>query len=305
MSRGIHEGARDDADREGAGRERWGEERPRAVGALSHALNDRAVADELTDERMKWLVRTIETEIIPRLMLAHQPLPPGAAAPQAPAFSAEEVSAFADLALGQDAHASSDQIATLRAEGRTLEAIYLDLLAPAARRLGALWEADLCDFTEVTVGLWRLQQVMYDLSPDFLAQAPQPVGRRALLVAAPGSQHTFGLFMVAEFFRHAGWDVWGQPAVSEAEIIEKARSEWFDLVGLSVGCDLHVEGLTSVILGLRSSSRNPDIAVMVGGPAFVAHPEFHELVGADGTAVDAPHAILEAESLVAARTRRC
>ena len=33
-------------------------------------------------------------------------------------------------------------------------------------------------------------------------------GRRALLVSVPGEQHSFGVTMVAEFFRRAGWDAW-------------------------------------------------------------------------------------------------
>lgn len=307
MSRRMQEGGREDADRGSARNERWSEEQPRAGSALPPGLGG-VGRDDAPDERLHWLVRTIETEIIPRLMLAHRAPAQDASYDPATAyaFSADDVASFARLVLGKDGEASAAHVDSVRADGATLEAIYLELLAPTARRLGALWEADLCDFTEVTVGLWRLQKVLYDLSPDFLGQACPPNGRRAILAPAPGSQHTFGLFMVAEFFRRAGWDVWGQPTVSETEIIDRAHREWFDLVALSVGCDLHIEGLASVILDIRRSSRNPGIAVMVGGPVFVAHPEYFELVGADGTAPDAPHALLEAESLVAARDqRRC
>ena len=79
----------------------------------------------------------------------------------------DEVSAFAAIALNSDAVVATAHVETLRAKGLGLECIYLELLAPAARHLGELWEADLCDFTQVTLGLWRLQQVMYDLSPAF------------------------------------------------------------------------------------------------------------------------------------------
>lgn len=263
--------------------------------------------DETADERMTWLVAAIETEIIPRLMLAHQApcLDELFAGPAARGPSADDVEAFARLVLVKDAGAALAQAESWRNEGVALEQIYLDLLAPTARRLGEMWEADLCDFTEVTVGLWRLQQVMYDLSPAFQSRAAEtPELRRAMLVPAPGSQHTFGLFMVAEFFRRAGWQVWGEPSVSAAELVEATRRDWFDMVGLSVGSNLHIEGLASVILAVRKASLNPTIAVMVGGPVFVAHPEFLAQVGADATARDAPNAIREAENLLAAQDRR-
>ena len=79
-----------------------------------------------------------------------------------------------------------------------------------------MWDADLCDFTQVTIGLWRLQQLMYELSPAFQDDAQRGVQiHRAMLVLVPvpvpvpvpGSQHTLGLLRVAEFFRRAGWGV--------------------------------------------------------------------------------------------------
>lgn len=286
-----------------AARERWSGEGV----AGSAAVSARATADEPPDDRLAWLVRTIETEIIPRLMLAHQSPAGDAGLPGglAPGLTAADVTAFASQVLLKEAGAALAHVETMRADGTALETIYLELLAPTARRLGVMWEEDLCDFTEVTVGLWRLQQVMYDLSPVFQSHAGEASGaRRAMLVPAPGSQHTFGLFMVAEFFRRAGWEVSGEPTVSAAELVEAARRDWFDVIGLSVGSDLHIDALASVILAVRKASLNPTLAVMVGGPVFVAHPEYLAMVGADATASDAPRAILEAESLVSIRERR-
>ena len=42
---------------------------------------------------------------------------------------------------------------------------------------------------------------------DFKLDLTPVDGRRILLTAVPGEQHSFGLYMVAEFFRRAGWDV--------------------------------------------------------------------------------------------------
>jgi methanogenic corrinoid protein MtbC1 len=257
----------------------------------------------LPESPAAWLLQTIQAEIIPRLMLAHREptLQVLLAGNPRPAPGPVEVAALAQMVMGSDPHEASAYVEELHAEGMSLEMIYLDLLAPTASRLGELWESDDCDFTEVTVGLWRLQQVMYELSAEFLDRKREHApGHRALLAPAPGSQHTFGLFMVAEFFRRAGWDVLDRASVSADALCATVRAEWFDIVGLSVGSVVHVEELASVILDLRRASANPAVVVLVGGPLMVKHPELIVRLGADATASDAPHAVAQAEELVAA-----
>jgi methanogenic corrinoid protein MtbC1 len=223
-------------------------------------------------------------------------------------IDAATVDEFVKLILAHDVVVASAYFEAMRSRGVSLEALYLHLLAPAARRLGEFWSDDRCDFTEVTVALGRLQQALRELSPAFRNEAkPREHGRRALLMPAPGEQHTFGLFMVAEFFRRAGWDVWGGPPSSSNDLTGMVRAEWFDVVGLSVGCESRLDVLAAGIRAIRRASRNRAIGVMVGGPTFVMHPELVALVGADATAADARQAAFQAESLVSllARPRRC
>jgi methanogenic corrinoid protein MtbC1 len=260
------------------------------------------LADADASEQTRWLARTIETEIVPRLMLVHRGAHAASGGPAPAQPDAQQVEEFALLALGADAEATRGHVRRLRAAGMALETIYLHLLAPAARHLGAMWEADLCGFSEVTLGLWRLQQVMHDLGPVFQDDAECRLQtRRAILVPVPGSQHTLGLFMVSEFFRRAGWQVWGDATVSTQEIVSAARKEWFDIVGFSVGSETHVATLASVILEVRKASRNRGLVVLIGGPIVNATPGLTALVGADASAEDAPRAVQQAESLVAER----
>ena len=270
-----------------------------------HATRARVLAD--SHEPREWLQRTIETEIIPRLMLAH-----GSAVAAGPdgsvddpeAISGEDVETFTALVLRDEVDALAGFVADLHEREVALERVYLGLIAPAARRLGVMWEEDKCDFAQVTLGLWRLQNLVFDLSPQlpsaWTARPDQP--RRALLAAAPGSQHTLGLLMVSEFFRRAGWDVWSDPCASEGDLAALMRSEWFDLVGLSIGADLHLQPVRSVIFALRRASRNPQVGVMVGGPLLVDRPQLVSEVGADFTAADARQAVERADAFVAMRS---
>lgn len=241
------------------------------------------------DIRLAVLARAIEHEIIPRLMLAHRAphecviLPPL----QAATVTTQDVENFARLVLAQDENLTQACIDAMRSRGIAVETIYLELLAPVARRLGALWEQDLCDFTEVTIGLGRLHQVLRELSPGF----SHPVnhvgnGRRILLLPSPGEQHTFGLVMVSEFFRHAGWDVAGGPWEAGADPVTMVKREWFDIVGFSLGSELHLDDLADCIRAVRKAAVNPHVGIMVGGPIFGLHPEFVSRVGADGASSD-------------------
>jgi methanogenic corrinoid protein MtbC1 len=250
------------------------------------------------------LRQTIEAELIPRLMLAHALPSNDATAPVElqPAVHDGEVELLTEMVLRRDAAATQTYVRARCAAGLRAETLYLQLLAPVALRLGEMWEADLCDFTQVTVGLWRLQQIVFEYSADFQRDRRVRMNvRRVMLVPSPGSQHTFGVVMVGEFFRRAGWDARGDPSASIAEVSTMLADEWFDVVGLSVGSECHIDAVASAILGFRKSSLNPAIVVMVGGPVVDLSSEFVRRVGADGTAADAPGAVVEAERLVALR----
>jgi methanogenic corrinoid protein MtbC1 len=254
------------------------------------------------------LARALDAEVIPRLVLARRAAVAAAPTDEAGAtvhIEPGELAAFTRLVLERDVADAAERVAALRARGVSLEGIFLELLGPAARSLGDMWNEDLCDFTQVTVGLWRLQQLVRDLSPSFCDGAePQDLTRRALLVPVHGEQHTFGLFMVAEFFRRAGWDVWAGPVATQSELLELVRNDWYSVVGISVSCETRLEGLAATIHALRRASRNRAVGVMVGGPVFLDRPELAALVGADASAVDARQAALQAESLLALAARR-
>lgn len=248
---------------------------------------------------------TIEAEIIPRLMLAHRSCgnDDSASAPlQAAADRSAQADELADRLLRRDPADARHFVQTLRQAGMSVESIYLELLAPAARRLGAMWEADLSDFTQVTVGLWRLQQIVHEHSAQFERGRPaRPSGRRALLMPAPGSQHTFGLLLVGEFFRRAGWQVAGDPTIGLDMAMRLLAQEPFDLLGLSVGSECHVDTTASAILALREASMNPSLVVLAGGAVANLWPDFAERLGADASAADAAMAVAVADSLVTRR----
>jgi methanogenic corrinoid protein MtbC1 len=259
-----------------------------------------AYRDEGPDMQAQ-LSRTIESEIIPRLLLTHR----GelelrrCAAKAAPAPDPEQVSNFSRLLLLPDASSAYFLLESELAKGVPLETLMLELLAPAARRLGEFWEADLCDFAQVTLGLSRLHGLLRTLQPTMpLCDDGIDPTRRILLVPSPGEQHTFGIVVVEEFFRRAGWDVAGGFGTVGTDVSDLVRREAFGIVGFSLGCETRLESLALLIRRVRQASRNRDVFIMVGGPVFVRRPELAMLVGADTTAADGRTAVELADELL-------
>lgn len=266
------------------------------------------IVPNVARRRVGNLVATIEDEVIPRLLLSQRAHIMELHSEITPVSRAGEscIEEFVQLLLTDDLEVAYAYIDSVRVRGVSLSSIYLELLAPTARALGEMWEDDRVSFADVTVALCRLHDVMRTLSAS---QPPAtdtlPQGRRALLIPMPGEQHTFGLVMVADFFRRAGWDVSNDAVASTSELVSLVRHEWFTMVGLSVGCDAHLEGVASTIHSLRRAARNKSIGVMVGGSLIAKNPELAIQVGADATGKDARQAVMQAENLVGMFARRC
>jgi methanogenic corrinoid protein MtbC1 len=250
------------------------------------------------------LVQTVETEIVPRLVALYRGMTSGhppRARVQRGAIGEAEVVQFTDLVLYQHEPALAI-LRRLSEQGASGHELCLDLLAPAARRLGEMWSADRCHFSDVTIALGRLQLMLRELAGAMADAAPDAApARRALLLAVAGDQHTFGLAMVRDFFRAAGWRVATDAPDSADALKDLIRAEAFDVVGLTIGSEHHVEALGIAVQVVRRHSRQRQVRVLVGGPLLLAHPDIAARVGADATALDARQAILEAERQVTAR----
>lgn len=246
-------------------------------------------------EYLESLVKTIEGKILPHIIEQHleSSIPEDLLAKAA--INENNILQLTNLVLQEDARASVNFVKEIHSSGTSLEDIYLLLLTPVARKLGEMWEEDESSFTDVTIGLWRIKQLMYDLSPIFQQYAEQnKTGSSIMLVPLPGSQHNLGLFMVSEFFAKAGWRIWGELAATEEEIIQMAANEWFDVVGLSASVREQFPQLKELIKSIKAKSKNPNVGVIIGSPVFNQFPELIDDLGADMVGMDAEDALEKA-----------
>ena len=246
----------------------------------------------------------IESEIIPRLMLAHTP--PAAAALVAPQPAASvgprTLEAFARMALSSETPTLTAYVETLIQGGLSLEEIYVDLLIPTARRLGDDWNADAISFTDVTLGLSRLQQVVRALGHGLEPADAEAPARAAYFTPASNAQGAFGLILLEDGFRRAGWRTWLDTTATGDDAERTLGHAWFDVLGLHAACDDSVEAIASTIARVRKASRNPDLFVMVGGRLFAERPELAGRAGADAVAGVASEALRIADRAIRPRT---
>jgi methanogenic corrinoid protein MtbC1 len=253
---------------------------------------------EWPDAAPRRLERLIALDIVPRLV-REQRVEQKLEAEKAFVPGRDVIDDFARIVLTGHGQEIREFMERVRGQGSSLQTLYLDLLTPTARRLGEMWDEDLVQFTEVTLGLTRLQSILRVYSEDFQNAAPHTdIARQAVVASMPGEQHNFGLSMVGEFLARAGWSIAGGPGIATEDLIRLVRAHSFAIIGFSVSCEARLEVLRRSIRGVRDASRNREIRIMVGGKVFFDHPDYVTEVGGDTTAPDALQATIEAESLL-------
>jgi methanogenic corrinoid protein MtbC1 len=209
-----------------------------------------------------------------------------------------DVDEFVQLLLEHDASVASSYVSAMRTQGTPLPVLYLDLLAPAARRLGVMWEEDECSFTEVTIGVCRMHQVLLEFSRCFDgSHVPASGGKTALILPAPGEQHTFGLFMVMEFLRKAGWNCCSGSPSTRRDFLRLAREEPFDVIGISISSDQFIDVTAELVADMRRDARNADTVFLAGGRAIIDDPDLARKIGVDAMATDGEEAVRQIDRL--------
>jgi len=271
------------------------------LGGQSNGFNRN---QNLPQDCKESLLAVIENQIIPRLLNVQQFFPSKAKSlvSQDTVTEQPEFLVFTQYCLSGDGVKANQTVDALLARGLPHDRIFLELITPAARHLGVLWEQDLCDFTQVTCGLAMMHQMIYRLGYDAPAVSrSEGQSERVMLACAPGSQHFLGLTIVADFFRQAGAEVVLEISSTETELQRAVANEWFDVLGISVALEAQLQALPALIQHLRESSGNPQIRIVLGGPIFLIREYEPQALGADAIFTDAREAVSAVKQLLLKR----
>jgi len=204
---------------------------------------------------------------------------------------------LAELALAGDEASLETFVLDRRAAGEEARAICRTLLEPAAHLLGDWWCEDRCDSFAVSIALSKLQNLARGLEAGQARGLRVAItGQRVLISPTPKETHLLGAVLLGGFFRQAGWRVQAEFPQSDAELVGLVSTHWFDAIALTLSDVFtrrdRLAALVKTIADVRAASRNPTMAVIVGGRAFRTEPSREaDRVGADVHYVSAGDAV--------------
>ncbi len=259
----------------------------------SRSLTRSGPLEDTPSSRQKVLSKVIENTVVPRLVAQH--------APSIDLILEAEVATFTDALLANDKSSARDQFESLSRRGHPLDLLFESLLAPAAMRLGHMWDRDAIDFLDVAQAMNHIQQIILDEARTFCTDSATGVSERnILLVTLPEEHHRLGLCILRSHFWREGWTVDCRELNSSWELHE-LNSSWelqklvsdrpYDALCVSAARILEAAALAHDFKTVRRVSCRSNIVIMAGGHAFNADPRLSMTVGVDATATSARECI--------------
>jgi MerR family transcriptional regulator, light-induced transcriptional regulator len=177
-------------------------------------------------------------------------------------------------------------LAEARAGGMDLDRLYLDVLQPALREIGELWQRNELSVAEEHLATGITQAAMARLFSDAFQWSPRG-GRTLIAACADLERHEVGLRMICDLLELRGWEtIYLGATVPIDSLVTMIARRKPDAVALSAALAPHVPRLGLMIEQIRTLIPDPPL-ILVGGRPFLEDPDLAGRVGADLTAPDA------------------
>jgi hypothetical protein len=205
--------------------------------------------------------------------------------PEAPVVQDDLLKHFARQLVAQDGRAARATFDQFRASGFGAAALGAWLLAPTARLLGDLWQADACNVADLTVGICRLAAMTRD-ALDGTPPVTQPFAPTVLIARPPGEPDVLGPSLAATQLEPIGCVLGCDFSESGEALLERLAARHFDVIVLAldplrpVPCQTP-EAFAAMVSRLREASLNPALSVVACGRMLADAPELGPTLGAD------------------------
>ena len=183
-----------------------------------------------------------------------------------PALSADG-RALLDLLCARRRREAAESVLALARAGRTLEGVVEDVVLPAMRYLGFLWETGRVSVADEHAAT---EICRYVLSRLFDSIGPaKPAGFKALASCVPGEEHELGVEIVGEYLRLKGWEVFSVGRSTPLDDILKALADFRPQVAF-FSATLVANLPAARALVVEAQKNLPGLGVVLGGAAVVA-----------------------------------
>lgn len=175
--------------------------------------------------------------------------------------------------------------------GTELRALYLDVVQPAMREIGRLWQENQISVAEEHLATAITQSAMGRIFERVFTWRDVRTPR---LVAACASEerHQIGLRMLCDLLELEGWETtYLGASVPIEDLVALVQRQQPDAVALSATIAPHIPRVRDAIAAIRALPLPRPPLIAVGGRAFLADAKLAGLVGADITANDAGEAV--------------
>ncbi|HEY0995596.1 MAG TPA: B12-binding domain-containing protein [Gemmatimonadaceae bacterium] len=175
--------------------------------------------------------------------------------------------------------------------GTELRALYLDVVQPAMREIGRLWQENQISVAEEHLATAITQSAMGRIFERVFTWRDRRTPR---LIAACASEerHQIGLRMLCDLLELDGWETTylgaSVPIEDLAALVQRQEP---DAVALSATIAPHIPRVREAVAAIRALPLARPPLIAVGGRAFLPDPRLAGLVGADITANDAGEAV--------------
>ena len=183
-----------------------------------------------------------------------------------PALSSE-AKGLLDLLLVRRRREATERVLALARAGRSLEGVVEDVVLPAMRFLGFLWETGRVSVADEHAATEICRYVLYRLFDSI--EPAKPLGFKAVAACAPGDEHELGVEIVGEYLRLKGWEVFSVGRSTPLEDILKALADFRPQVAFfSATLVANLPSARSLVAEARKTL--PGLGVVLGGAAVVA-----------------------------------
>ena len=186
--------------------------------------------------------------------------------------------------------------------GTPAEEIYLNVIEPALRETGRLWQLGKVSIAQEHFVTALVETFMTRLHDQLLLSNERKEIReqKTVVAACVGSElHDIGIRMTADFFEIDGWATYyfggNTPAKS---ILEAARDQNADVIALSTTMPRYLSEVQYLIRSLRADKMTSGAKIIVGGYPFRIVPDLWKQIGADAYSGTAENAVATANRLI-------